>query len=522
MSIPTPSIEELRQHSSTLQFNLNDQELEEYRVLMESNMEVYRALDDIEDEILSPQYSRGDVYQPSLSENPFNAWAAKVDVVGADAGPLKGRSLVLKDNICLAGAPLLNGTRVMEGYVSDSDATVVTRVLDAGARILGKAHCEYLCASGGSHTSSWGHVRNPYNTEHMSGGSSSGCGVLIATGEADLAIGGDQGGSIRIPASFCGIVGMKPTHGLVPYTGISPVEPTMDHAGPMTANVLDNALLLSVLAGEDGLDPRQNAPRVKDYLELIEDGVHGLRIGIIKEGFGTPVSEHDVDACVYVAAKELETLGAVVEEVSIPAHSTSALVWMPITAEGAIRTMFYNHGFPSLPRGFYPLDLLNQTGKWTELAADMPAPAKMVLMLGEHMSKYYGGRYYAKAQNLLRQMTRAYDDALLNYDVLVMPTTPMKAPALPGDDASMEQITALAYDALGNTAIFDGTGHPAMSVPCGMSDGLPVGLMFIGKHYDEPTMYRVARALEKHLALEFKPGVASSNVQTTPQEAPQC
>ena len=166
------------------------------------------------------------------------------------------------------------------------DATIVTRMLDAGGTIVGKTHCEYFCFSGGSHTCAAGAVHNPHKMGYSSGGSSSGSAVVVATGEVDMAIGGDQGGSIRIPAAFSGIYGMKGTHGLVPYTGVMPIEITIDHTGPMTRNVRDNALLLEVLAGPDGLDPRQGTPKVANYTEALGGGVKGLRIGVVKEGFG--------------------------------------------------------------------------------------------------------------------------------------------------------------------------------------------------------------------------------------------
>lgn len=507
MNISAPTLEDFREHALTLKLNLSDDELEAYRALMEPSIDLYRILDDAEDTVLHPKYPRGSVVRPDTAENPLNGWASKVEVKGADSGPLAGRTVVLKDNICLAGAPMLNGAQAMEGYVPESDATVVTRVLDAGGTIIGKAHCEYLCTSGGSHSGSWGAVRNPHKPAHSSGGSSSGCGVLVATGEADMAIGCDQGGSIRIPASYCGIVGMKPTHGLVPYTGMGAIEATMDHTGPMTKNVTDNALLLSVLAGADGLDPRQRAPIVKDYLADIEGCVKGMRIGLVTEGFTMPNAEEDISANVRKAAKEFSELGAVVEEVSIPMHAISAAVWMPITMEGAVRSMFYSHGLPTLPRSFYPVDLLDYMSEHSDILGGLPGPTKALLLLGEHMHSRYHGRYYAKAQNQVQRAIAAYDAALSNYDVLVMPTAPMKPQELPDEDASLETLSKCAFDPLINTAIFDATGHPALSMPCGMSDGLPVGLMMIGKHYDEPTIYRVARALEKHLAIDLVPGV---------------
>ena len=173
----------------------------------------------------------------------------KTSIKGRPGGKLAGRRVALKDNVCLAGVPMMVGAQLLEGYVPDVDATVVERILDAGGEIAGKAVCEYYCVSGGSHTSSTGPVHNPRKRGYTTGGSSSGSAALVAAGDVDMAIGGDQAGSIRIPASHCGIVGLKPTFGLVPYTGIGLLEITLDTCGPMTANVRDNALLLEVIAG---------------------------------------------------------------------------------------------------------------------------------------------------------------------------------------------------------------------------------------------------------------------------------
>ena len=153
----------------------------------------------------------------------------KTEVRGAAHGPLSGKRVVLKDNICLAGVPMMNGASTLEGYVPDIDATVVTRILDAGGTIVGKAHCEYFCLSGGSHTSALGPVHNPFKHGYSAGGSSSGCGALVGSGEVEMAIGGDQGGSIRMPASYSGCYGMKATHGLVPYTGVMPIAVSYTH-----------------------------------------------------------------------------------------------------------------------------------------------------------------------------------------------------------------------------------------------------------------------------------------------------
>src|SRR6202043_215305 len=239
-------------------------------------------------------------------------------VKGAPSGKLAGKTVALKDNVSLAGVPMMNGASTLEGYVPDVDATIVTRILDAGGTILGKTHCEYFCFSGGSHTNATGPVHNPHKMGYSAGGSSSGSGVVVSIGEADMAIGGDQGGSIRIPSSFCGIYGMKGTHGLVPYTGVMPIEITLDHTGPMTRNVRDNALLLEVIAGSDGLDPRQISPKVANYTQELEGGVKGMRIGIVKEGFGLAVSEPEVDAKVMAGAGSFLNFRATADQTSVP------------------------------------------------------------------------------------------------------------------------------------------------------------------------------------------------------------
>ena len=202
--------------------------------------------------------------RPEAADNPLGAWYVTCEVTGSGEGPLAGRTVAVKDNTAVAGVPMMNGSATVEGFVPRRDATIVSRMLDAGATIAGKSVCEDLCFSGGSHTSRTGPVRNPWDPTRSSGGSSSGSAALVASGAVDFATGGDQGGSIRMPASFSGIVGHKPTHGLVPYTGAFPIEQTIDHVGPMTRTVADAALVLSVIAGVDGHDPRQPAGLVVD------------------------------------------------------------------------------------------------------------------------------------------------------------------------------------------------------------------------------------------------------------------
>ncbi|HYZ22488.1 MAG TPA: amidase family protein, partial [Rhodopila sp.] len=221
VQVPTPA--QLRDIAATVGLDLTDADVESYIGLLRPNIAAYNVVDAMPDNLPPVRYPRTPGYRPPPAENRHNAWYRKTTVKGAPNGKLAGKTVVLKDNIMLAGVPMMNGAATLEGYVPDIDATIVERILDAGGTIVGKAHCENLCLSGGSHTNATGPIHNPYKMGYSAGGSSSGSAVLVALGEVDMAIGGDQAGSIRIPANHCGIVGLKPTFGLVPYTGIAPL-----------------------------------------------------------------------------------------------------------------------------------------------------------------------------------------------------------------------------------------------------------------------------------------------------------
>jgi amidase len=314
-----------------------------------------------------------------------------------------------------------------------------------------------------------------------------------------MALGGDQGGSIRMPASWSGIVGHKPTWGLVPYTGAFPIELTLDHLGPMCRSVRDCARMLEAIAGPDGLDPRQGAAEVQPYVQGLELGADGLRVGILTEGFGWPdVSEADVDGAVRAAAQTFEGLGATVREISVPVHRDGLAIWTAIAAEGATELMVKGNGMGTNWRGHYTTDLSDFYGKArTSRARDFSPTVKLTMLVGEYMAQRYDRHYYAKGQNLSRLARALYDAALAEYDVLVMPTTAMKALPRPGANASATELVGAALANLHNTAVFDATGHPAISVPCGLSDGLPIGMMVVGRHFDDATVLRAAHAYEQ-------------------------
>jgi amidase len=498
MTVITPSTRDIIDAGEELGIQLSESDAAEYIEAMTGLLEGYRVVDSMPDYLPAVKYPRKPGYRPEGDENKHNAWYYKTSIKGAARGKLAGKRIAIKDNVCVAGVPMMNGASVLEGYVPDIDATIVARILDAGGEVAGKSHCEYYCFSGGSHTNATGRpVHNPWKQGYTSGGSSSGSAALVAAGEVDMAIGCDQAGSIRIPSSFCGVYGMKPSFGLVPYTGIMAIDMTIDHAGPMTATVQDNALLLEVIAGSDGLDPRQNGARSRPYAKALTGDIAGMRIGVLKEGFGHPNSEPDVDAKVRRAAKSLGRLGAVVEEVSIPMHLQSVAIWTPIGVEGTVELMMHGNGFGTNWRGLYATSLLDAHSQWRHRAQELSESLKYVILLGQHMLRYHRGRYYAKSQNLARRLTAAYDAAFERFDLLLMPTLPIKATPIPPPDAPRSLVIKRAHEMFANTAAFDITPHPAMNIPCGLSDGLPVGMMLVGRQYDEEGIYRAAFAFQE-------------------------
>ncbi|CAH1781243.1 unnamed protein product [Owenia fusiformis] len=474
--------EQLRNISTDLGLNLTDDQLEQHKEHMKGVQGAYQMLEELVEPTLEVKFPRTPGHKPKPDENPFNAWAWCTDIKGSENGKLKGKTVAMKDSIAVAGVPMTNGSKTFEGYVPEFDATVVTRILEAGGRIMGKSVCEDLCHSCNGFTAISGPVTNPLDSARTPGGSSSGSAALVAGGIVNLALGGDQGGSIRIPASLCGIVGLKPTHGLVPYSGAVSVDPSFDHLGPITRTVDDCALLLEVLAGYDGFDPRQKITDIPDYTKLIDGGVKGMNIGFVEEGFA--VCESDVVK--------------VVKETADVWKKAGFAIWTPIFVEGV-----YMHGFVGANvgnKGFYPNSMLEHYKKHIKVRPyDLPPTVQSSCLWGEYTKRNYQSKHYGKGHNLNIALTAAYDKALEAHDVIVMPTTPCKAPKLPSADVNIPEVLKETSFMLINTAPFNITGHPAISVNAGFSEGLPIGVMIVGRRNDDVTVLRVAKALESSL-----------------------
>ena len=490
MTFKLPDSNELKQLAAELNLTLDDDRAQTLLEYMQPIAEGYEYIDQCDNELPQSAYPGREYYHPGADENPYGAWLVKCRIKGASSGPLLGKKVAVKDNIFVADLPLTNGSDVLADFVADFDATVVDRLLNAGAEIVGKSACEYMCLSGGSATSTAGIVQNPRKPGYSTGGSSSGSAALVAAGEVDMALGTDQGGSVRIPASWTGVVGMKATRGVVPFSGGVPIEASIEYIGPLTGNVADNAQFLEVMAdaGEG------NRP---DYTSALGQTAAGLKIAVLKEGFGWPSSSAAVDQCVKSAASHFASLGATVEEISIPGHLTGPAIWGAVVTDGLWQTLKLN-GVGFNHDDIYSPAMYEIMRDWTRRNHDMPINAALILLLGRHLEKY-DGRYYARAKNLVRKLRAGYDKPLRKYDLLLMPTLVDTAAENPEslDDASDDQVMQTAFGNTLNTCQFNATGHPAISIPCGQVDGLPVGLMLVGRNHGEQTIYRAAYAFEQ-------------------------
>lgn len=496
-----PSTGELAAISADLGLDLDESALEEFAAAAQGPIEnVYRPLAAIGDPPLEPA-RRNPGRPPTAAENARNAWAWRCEIEGVSAGPLAGRSVGIKDCISIAGMPMRMGSSLFEGFEPDRDATVVERILAAGGRIIGTTVATAFCFDAGGLTCEPGpQPENPHDRARLPGGSSSGSGVAVAGGEVDLALGTDTGGSVRIPASWCGCIGLKPTYGLVPYTGSAPAEISHDHIGLFARDTKDCATMLEALAGPDGEDPRASfTPGYVPFrADSIRGGVEGLRIGLLDEGFGLPgASEPDVDELVAAAARRLEQAGAEVIEVSVPEHRQALFAWSAISFEGTLGLLLRGAGYGTNWRGRYDERLMGRMAAVVrDRAAELPDTVKYVLLVASYVNRHAHLVNYGKAQNLALRIRAAYGEALRDVDALVLPTTPMKARLRPIQPSLSEYLDA-ALGNLANVVPYNLTGSPAMSIPCGISDGLPVGMMIVGRWFDEEVVLRIARAHEE-------------------------
>ena len=475
--------------------------------------------------------SRAPGHRPSAEEDPLHAWLWKCRIEGERDGLLAGKTVSFKDHIAVAGVPLTFNTYALDGFIPDFDATIVTRVLQAGGTIVGKNALDGFSGAlslGGSR-GDYQRPLNPHDPSRVTGGSSSGSAVAVAAGEVDISFGGDQGGSIRIPAAWTGVVGLKPTFALVSHFGVGyATDPSIDHVGPLARTVEDVARALQAVAGYDSLDPRQGPvmPTQFDVLSDLGDGVEGLRIGILEEGFGEPIQPEVRDA-VLAATRVLAEAGATVTRVSVSAHRQLSQV-LPLWAEGG-RAIFQTGFFGAFSKTYYPTALVVAVNKFWAHHADLLGPfAKLGHIVGEFTRRTYHGAAYAKAQNLRPAFVNAYDRVLEDVDMLIMPTciavAPEVKPACSFEEAIENELSVLkpnvtAADvselsalelALRNMMQFNYTGHPALTVPCGKADGLPIGFQLVGRFFQDGLLLRAAAAYQAAVDWESMVGLPAA------------
>ena len=482
MPYESPDKTEIIELAKSLSWSVDDATAELLAKYIAPFAEGYQWLDSVCDDSHDGDYSGRSYETPA--ENPHNAWYVQTHIPTTTMGPLAGKKIAVKDNIFVAGVPLSNGAGFLKDFVADFDAITVARLIDAGGNIVGKSNCEYFCLSGGSATGAHGVVDNPRKAGYSTAGSSSGSAALVAGGYVDMALGTDQGGSVRSPSSWTGICGMKATRGTVPYNGGTVIESTIDYIGPMSQGVEDNALLLDVIA-----DPRPGS-----FQDKLGQPLTGLRVGILSEGFAHPLSDVVVDDCVRTAAKQFESLGATVSNISVPLHLNGLAIWGAVVTDGfwqslRLRGLGYNY------EGNYSQAWFHAMEDWQQHLASMPINAQVLILLGKHLEQYEG-RYYGIAKNFVEQLKSAYDAALNEVDVLVLPTTVQQAGPNPlaGD---VDGIFAHAFNNTINTAQFNASGHPALSIPCAVRNDLPVGLMLVGRYMEEALLYQFAHAFEQ-------------------------
>ncbi|PYH98672.1 amidase signature enzyme [Aspergillus ellipticus CBS 707.79] len=463
------------------------------------------------------RYPRQDVRRPSPEEQLFGqAWAHKFLIKGNPGGGLlAGKTISVKDCIAVAGVPQLLGSDIIPSWTPVTDATVVTRVLDAGADIHGTSTCENYCHSTASFTSAQGTIENPFAAGYSAGGSTSGGAALVTAGVVDITLGGDQGGSIRVPSALCGCVGLKPTYGLVPFSGIASGDAIDDHTGPLAQNVLDVALCLDAITGYDGIDdrclcsPKHGSTSFANSLRIEPQArLDGFKVGVLKEGFDHAAVDPAVKYTVMAAVEKFTDLGATIEEISLPDHYHGPAIWtIQQRISGSMTLLGQAHG----RRGLNMTEMERERLPWTKEGFQRAFPStKNVIINGLYLSSCFPD-LYGKTVNIGRKLRDQYEEIFQKYDVVVMPTTPVVAPRHGARGLPVESLKPSMGLTI-NTAIFNVTGHPAISIPVGFAPAkddakvkLPVGMQIVGGLWQESKVLRAGYAWEANC--DWKEGV---------------
>ncbi|MEO4055603.1 Asp-tRNA(Asn)/Glu-tRNA(Gln) amidotransferase subunit GatA [Solibacillus sp. CAU 1738] len=428
----------------------------------------------------------------ALNKEQATAQAAEMDKVPFEKrGPLFGLPIGVKDNIVTEGLETTCASKILEGFMPIYDATVVKKLREAGMITIGKLNMDEFAMGSSNENSAYKTTKNPWNIEHVPGGSSGASAAAVAAGEVPFSLGSDTGGSIRQPAAYCGVVGMKPTYGRVSRFGLVAFASSLDQIGPITRNVRDNALLLEAISGVDANDSTSANVPVPNYAAALNGDIKGLRIAVPKEFLGEGVGEAARQS-VLDALEVLKAQGATVEEVSLP-HSKYALAAYYILSSSEASSNLSR--FDGIRYGFRAEGVKNLMELYKETRAQgFGDEVKRRIMLGTYsLSAGTYDAYYKKAQQARTLIKQDYDKVFENYDVIIGPTAP--TPAFKIGENVDDPMTMYANDIL--TIPINLAGVPAISIPCGFENGLPLGLQIIGKHFDEETIYRTAYAYEQ-------------------------
>ncbi|MEK4230840.1 Asp-tRNA(Asn)/Glu-tRNA(Gln) amidotransferase subunit GatA [Solibacillus sp. FSL H8-0538] len=428
----------------------------------------------------------------ALNEEQATAQAAEMDKVPfEERGPLFGLPIGVKDNIVTEGLETTCASKILAGFMPIYDATVVQKLRAAGMVTIGKLNMDEFAMGSSNENSAYKTTKNPWSLAHVPGGSSGASAAAVAAGEVPFSLGSDTGGSIRQPAAYCGVVGMKPTYGRVSRFGLVAFASSLDQIGPITRNVRDNALLLEAISGVDPMDSTSANVEVPNYAATLNGDIKGLRIAVPKEFLGEGVGEAAKQS-VLDALEVLKKLGATVEEVSLP-HSKYALAAYYILSSSEASSNLSR--FDGIRYGFRAEGVKNLMELYKESRAQgFGDEVKRRIMLGTYsLSAGTYDAYYKKAQQARTLIKADYDKVFEDYDVIIGPTAP--TPAFKIGENVEDPMTMYANDIL--TIPINLAGVPAISIPCGFENGLPLGLQIIGKHFDEETIYRTAYAYEQ-------------------------
>lgn len=430
----------------------------------------------------------------TLNEEGALAEAARLDdklMKGESRGLLFGLPVGIKDNMVTEGLRTTCASQFLSNYDPIYDATVVTKLKQAETVTLGKLNMDEFAMGGSNENSSFHPVRNPWDLSRVPGGSSGGSAAAVAAGEAYFTLGSDTGGSIRQPASYCGVVGLKPTYGRISRYGLVAFASSLDQIGPITKNVEDSAYVLQAIAGHDPKDSTSADVEVPDYLSALTGEISGLRIAVPKEYLEG--IDPQVKASVLEALRVLESLGAVWEEVSLPHTEYAVAAYYLLASSEASSNLSRFDGVRYGVRADNPGNLLDLY--YDSRSQGFGPEVKRRIMLGTYaLSSGYYDAYYLKAQKVRTLIKQDFDQTFEKFDVILGPTAPTTA--FPLGSQIDDPLTMYLNDIL--TIPVSLAGVPALSVPCGFADGLPVGLQIIGKPFDESTILRVAHAYEVH------------------------